>query len=469
MKTLEACLVVALVGLSRPASAEVTFEFILEGGYAIEISDDGQVVVGNTAASYEPFRWTAATGMVPLGRSSVEVLGVGGGTPGVSADGALVASTILSNDSTFATQGLWSEAEGWMQLMPPSPPDGGLLDRSLGSVWGMSGNGEAVVGLYWRQMAPSAKASRWTAAEGAISLGSTGRSSRANAANYDGSVIVGWDEHSTGPRRPAAWVNGTPVVILSELDGMGEAFAVNPEGSVAVGYQREWVNNMRAAALWRRTGTTWSSAQILGVLPGTAPEYGVVIGNGVTADGGIVVGFNSFAGDPFYTAGFIWTEATGMENIADFLAAHDALPPGFTIGGLEDITPDGTSIIGYGQDTAAPFTRRSFIIHLDPATSGVPVETAGAIPQLLRVRPNPTWGATTLSLDLPIATSGVLSIFDCNGRVVRRLLSGPIAAGQHEFEWDGRTEAGAAAAAGVYYSTFSGAAMRQSQKLVLLR
>ena len=68
-----------------------------------------------------------------------------------------------------------------------------------------------------------------------------------------------------------------------------------------------------------------------------------------------------------------------------------------------------------------------------------------------------------------MATSGELSIFDCNGRVVRRLKSGPIAAGQHEFEWDGRTEAGAAAAAGVYYSTFNGSAMRQSQKLVLLR
>ena len=42
------------------------------------------------------------------------------------------------------------------------------------------------------------------------SLGTTvpGRSTRANAADFDGSVIVGWQDSSTGFRQGAVWSNG---------------------------------------------------------------------------------------------------------------------------------------------------------------------------------------------------------------------------------------------------------------------
>jgi probable HAF family extracellular repeat protein len=467
MKKLALFLLAAASGWSLPARAEVTFEFILEDGYAFDISADGTVVAGNTRGDYEAFRWTAQTGMVRLGQSSVQVLGRSAGTPGVSADGELVASTILSLDSTFVTMGLWSSAGGWRELMPPTPPGGGLVDLELGSVWGMSGDGGTVVGLYWRP-GDRAHAVKWTEATGAVDLGSTGRASRADGCNYDGTVIVGWDEYSLGYRRPAAWVNGE-LTILSEIDGMGEAKATNSDGTVAIGFQREYVTNMRAAALWRRTGGTWTSAQILGVLPGTVPEYGVVIANGVTAAADMVVGYNSFSGDPFYTTGFLWQESTGMVAVEDFLTEHNVLPPGFTIQTLSGITPDGTAIIGFGQDVAAPFRVRSFIIHLDPITASVPMMSGAAQPELLRAGPNPTRGATTLSLNLPQDTSGVLSIIDCNGRLVRRLLSGPLAAGRHDFLWDGRNENGVTAATGIYFTTFNTPTERHSQKLVIVR
>jgi uncharacterized membrane protein len=201
--------------LASPASAAVTFEIIGEG-YATDVSDDGTVVVGNLQASYEPFRWTAATGVVPLGRSSVEVLRVGGGIPAVSADGTRVSSTILGADSTYATQGLWILGQGWLETMPPTPPDGGLMDLQYGSAWGLSGDGTTLVGLYWRPGQPggSAHASAWTAATGVVDLGSSGGDSRANRANHDGAVVTGWSANPvSGDWRPAVWVAGELTIL----------------------------------------------------------------------------------------------------------------------------------------------------------------------------------------------------------------------------------------------------------------
>jgi len=44
-----------------------------------------------------------------------------------------------------------------------------------------------------------------------------------------------------------------------------------------------------------------------------------------------------------------------------------------------------------------------------------------------------------------------LTIHDAGGRLVRRLLDGPVAPGIHEIRWDARDETGALAASGVYF------------------
>src|SRR4029453_3953362 len=101
---------------------------------------------GNLSSGYAPFRWTQATGMVALGRGPTHPAGA----PGISADGTRIASTIQTPDGLYTTQGLWTGATGWQALMPPTPPDGGTIDGSSGSIWGLSGDGTTPVGLYWR-------------------------------------------------------------------------------------------------------------------------------------------------------------------------------------------------------------------------------------------------------------------------------------------------------------------------------
>jgi hypothetical protein len=177
MKKVVAVLAAGLSLLASQADAAVTFDFIFDGGAPISVSSNGSVVVGNDG-SYTSFRWTQATGLVSLGRPQT---GGGGGVPGVSADGTRVGYGIGSLDGTYRTQGRWTLGSGWQELMPPAPPDGGTVDGSFGSAYDISGDGNTVVGLYWRPgQGNRAHASKWTQATGVVDLGgtTTGQASR---------------------------------------------------------------------------------------------------------------------------------------------------------------------------------------------------------------------------------------------------------------------------------------------------
>src|SRR5262249_33088253 len=137
MRKAVAVLAMAAILIGSRAHAAATFQYLFDNGAPVSVSSDGSVVVGNGADShYTPFRWTASTGFVSLGRP--QLVG-GGGIPGVSADGKVVASSIGSVDGSYTTQGLWTLGSGWQELMPPVPADGGLTDGSYGNVYGISG------------------------------------------------------------------------------------------------------------------------------------------------------------------------------------------------------------------------------------------------------------------------------------------------------------------------------------------
>ncbi|MFQ5424217.1 MAG: hypothetical protein ACE5F9_09590 [Phycisphaerae bacterium] len=354
-----------LVALTNAATAQVTFHFI-GLGFATDVSADGSVVVGNTEGDFETFRWTVLDGIVPLGRATVPVLGIGAGAPDVSADGTMISATILGANGTYATQGRWTRGSGWQEMMPPTPPDGGLIDSAYGSAWGLSDDGNTLLGLYWRpgQLDGLAHASRWTPATGVVDLGSGGGNSRANDANADGTVIVGWDEDpSFGTWWPTVWVNGVRTT-LTQTVGFAEADAVTPDGTMIVGSSwriphQPWHPTMAAA--WRWNGASWVE-EILGFLPGTAAPFGLAVGSDVTADGSMVVGFNRFSG-PTDATGFIWTAATGIMDVEDFLLNNGVTPdPNFDIRTISAVSDDGTVLVGSGQDLVAPFRARSFLI-----------------------------------------------------------------------------------------------------------
>ena len=91
--------------------------------------------------------------------------------------------------------------------------------------------GECACGTSAGQPGGSAHASARTADGGMVDLGAETGNSRANDADEDGDVIVGWDEAPFGHWRPTVWMDGERV-LLTEYDASCEASTVNPAGTV---------------------------------------------------------------------------------------------------------------------------------------------------------------------------------------------------------------------------------------------
>jgi hypothetical protein len=83
--------------------------------------------------------------------------------------------------------------------------------------------------------------------------------------------------------------------------------------------------------------------------------------------------------------------------------------------------------------------------------------------------PNPFAGRTQLQLTLAQGDQVRARIFDAQGRMVRVLQQGFMAAGDNALEWDGRTEGGRAAGAGVYFVQVQTSDQTRTQKVVLRR
>ena len=62
-----------------------------------------------------------------------------------------------------------------------------------------------------------------------------------------------------------------------------------------------------------------------------------------------------------------------------------------------------------------------------------------------------------------------LVVYNLMGQQVRVLADGWLAAGVHRVRWDGRTEAGAEAASGVYWVMLQAGGVVQTAKLALVR
>lgn len=79
-----------------------------------------------------------------------------------------------------------------------------------------------------------------------------------------------------------------------------------------------------------------------------------------------------------------------------------------------------------------------------------PRPVAASATLALRASPTPFEHATSVSLSLPVAGHADLRVYAIDGREVRRLHSGTLAAGTHFVAWDGRDANGLAAPPGIY-------------------
>jgi len=84
-------------------------------------------------------------------------------------------------------------------------------------------------------------------------------------------------------------------------------------------------------------------------------------------------------------------------------------------------------------------------------------------------RPTPSSGRTEVNLELPKAMAVEAGVFNAQGKLVRRLEDGTLAAGTHVLRWDGRLDGGSDAASGVYWIRVSAGTVNKHVKLVVAR
>lgn len=445
--------VVTLFFVPVPASAQNTIEFL--GEFTVMgVSNDGTAAAGlSFDGTYEAIRWTPDAGLVRLGMSSGALIGRSGGLAEISADGQRVAASIVTADTLYQTTGRWTKGEGWEQTMPPLPPGGGLLDEKYGSVWGMSGDGETVVGLFWLpgSSGDSAHAFSWTAGGGTVDLGSQGHSSRANGANHDGSVVVGWSAQATGAWQPTVWENGT-LTVLEDVEVTCTLESASADGNILAGQNDNPDTGRREASVWLRDGTGWQS-QFLGALPGTFPGFGWSQAMDVNWNGSVVVGYNAYTFSS--REGFVWTLEQGLMKASDFIEGLGiTLPVDFTIQSMTGLSDDGRYLCGYGYYGELIGIRHSFIVHVQNP-SPVPDAPSLASVSVGPNYPNPFNPSTTIALTMDKAGPVRLEIYDVRGRLVRVAHDGPLTVGRHEVSWNGRDLEGRQVNSGIYLARAS--------------
>jgi len=107
----------------------------------------------------------------------------------------------------------------------------------------------------------------------------------------------------------------------------------------------------------------------------------------------------------------------------------------------------------------------------EPLSTGVdlPLAAATDVLRLDGVSPNPFAADTRIRFSAPREDHATVRILDVQGRVVRTLLDGTVAAGGNELTWDGRDAAGQRLATGVYWAQVRAGNTSVVGKVTLLR
>jgi hypothetical protein len=131
---------------------------------------------------------------------------------------------------------------------------------------------------------------------------------------------------------------------------------------------------------------------------------------------------------------------------------------------LRTLSDGGVNYDGFSFDSLR-------VLLFDPAQQPVPAAVGpGATPllELAAPWPNPARSVAHLGFALPRAASLGLEIHDLQGRRVRTLAGGRLAAGRYALAWDLRDDAGRPVAPGVYLARLSGETGERTRRIVVL-
>ncbi|MDR2205551.1 MAG: T9SS type A sorting domain-containing protein [Flavobacteriaceae bacterium] len=333
------------------------------------VTNDGVVSmhVGNNV-----YIWNQANGLNTIG--SVTNGNNFAGLALISDDGKTISASITNPDTNVNESSIYDVSAGtWTHL-------GGLgyvLGGEESTPWGMTPDGNTIVGLGWYSDG-TAHGVKWTSADGWTDLGSTisGADSRANAVSDDGNIIVGWQDDDFGFGEAVRWINGVQEYLTDTTGNhIEEPSAISADGKTVVGFNGSY------AYIWNED---------TGYQDITHPNASPFFKGGATAisaDGKTVIGYyRPFGGIPSAGEGFIWTQETGRIDLNEYVESLGIDTHGITFGLPSAISEDGTKIAGAGVDpTVPPFGAPvAFLIDLSGSMTTQNVEI-----KKISVSPNP--------------------------------------------------------------------------------
>lgn len=365
--------------LATTSTVQAQFYSLEEGdGLVNDVSNNGIAVGSFLNADNEYFSWEIGVGgKVNIG--GVPAGGGVGGQAGISNDGSIVVGSDFNSMSGFNEASVYDMSGGtWTNLGGIGSSSG----SSISSGWGISGDGQTVVGLGW----VNAGEAHGFYSQGGVNtdLGSTvfERSSRANAASYDGSVVGGWQDATSGFRQGAVWVNGAQQLIFnSSGEAAQEVSAVSDNGRYLTGLDVAGIGQVANAYRYDLATDTFHE---LDNLLGTSRMSGVAI----NADGSLIGGGMWDFGPATLGTGFVWEEGVGTMLVEDFLMSRgiSGWDPDFEFSFVSGISADGQWLVGWGRD--ANFNNVSWAARIStvPEPSAFTLITIAAMAGLVRRR-----------------------------------------------------------------------------------
>ena len=292
------------------------------------------------------FFWMPTSGDIYMGGNS---------STGVSRDGRTIVGN--ANDSRgIENAAIWQRAAEW-KLLGSIVPNAQPCDALLSAANDVSADGKVIVGLAWNGC-KIARAFRWEASTGMVDLGSSvpDRSSRADGVSGDGRVVVGFQEHETGFRLGARWVDGKQTVFTGPDGLIGEANAANTDGSIIVG------QSCRPATASEQSAWMWTARDGIQCLPAPRFRLGFFIGvaSATSDDGRVIVGSQSFG---LESEAVIWIDKQPY-YLKDYLRDHgvpNAFQDWINTGGVRDVSRDGRVLVGWG---AGPRGFKGYVVIL---------------------------------------------------------------------------------------------------------
>lgn len=397
--------------------------------------DGKATIVGSLCSVFETEdmgdTWTRVT---PEDGGTTDMMAVLTTDKGINICGA--GGTFFHRDYADAASGYTAaiyniESGEWQDL----PSSGYFSGEATSSAYGMSGDGSTVVGgVYTYEKINESSAIRCDAAawvNGELTdLGNKfadiNRASMAYKASYDGSVIVGWQDHH-GPWFGSVWRkndNGgydqslmiaNPDLTEDDIDMsdtpegridmskniVGACNAVSSDGKWIGGRSNTVQNAVDGAWLWSEE----TGLKLLNPEPG-ADDMVYDMNN----DASFVVGQVGPGG-----SSWVWTEETGMKEINRYLSEDLGIDLGeYYICGVIDLSPNGRYITGWCMKGMGKY---AYVVDLKGNATSIekPMEQVKAA-----VYPNPV--ATDLHIDLPFDNIETrISLYSLQGSCVRQM------------------------------------------------